>query len=105
VNRLSYASFYAASAALLVKDKVATSHGGLRSLLHQHLVKPGLLSVEMGRIYDTLFDNRQKGDYADFVRFDVHEVRGWLARAAALVQHLSAQTEELLTSEPQLPAA
>ncbi len=104
VNRLYYACFYAASAALLAKDKVATSHGRLRSLVHQHLVKPGLLSVDMGRFYDTLFDNRQKGDYADFVRFDAHEVQGWFERATELVQHLRAVAEELLTSEPQPPA-
>ncbi len=96
VNRLYYACFYAASAALLAEDLVATTHRGLRTLIHQHLVKPGRLSMDMGRFYDTLFDNRQKGDYADLVRFDVGEVRQWMDRAAELVGRLTALTEGLL---------
>ena len=75
---------------------MATTHRGLRTLLHQHLVKPGQLSVDMGQFYDTLFDNRQKGDYADLVRFDVGEVRQWTDRAAELVGRLTALTEGLL---------
>ena len=28
-------------------------------------------------MYDKLFDNRQKGDYADLFRFDLNEVSNW----------------------------
>ena len=96
VNRLYYACFYGASAALLAQDFVATTHGGLRTMVHQHLVKPGLLPLDMGRFYDTLFDNRQKGDYADLVRFDARNVQGWLDRAVESIRHLTAVTERLL---------
>jgi len=43
VNRLYYACFYAASAALLAEGKSATTHSGLRTLFHQGLVKPGVV--------------------------------------------------------------
>ena len=96
VSRVYYACFYAASAALLAQDKVATTHGGLRTLLHQHFVKLGLVATEMGRFYDALFDNRQKGDYADLVRFDLGAVQGWLEQAENFVQYRTAITEGLL---------
>jgi hypothetical protein len=35
--------------------------------------------------YDLLFDNRQKGDYADFIRFRVDDVQPWLAQARDFV--------------------
>jgi hypothetical protein len=73
VNRLYYACFYAVSALLLAKGLSSARHSGERALFHQHIVKPGLLDVPLGQLYDKFFDNRQKGDYADLIRFAVPE--------------------------------
>jgi hypothetical protein len=59
-------------------------------LLHQNIVKPGLLSISQGQIYDTFFDNSQLGDYADLTRFAVHDVRPWLDGARAFVSDVEA---------------
>ncbi len=75
VNRLYYACFYAVSALLLTRGLSSAKHSGIRSLFHQNFVKSGLVDIELGQLYDRLFDNRQKGDYADLVRFDLNEVR------------------------------
>lgn len=77
VNRLYYACFYAVSALLLTKDLSSVKHSGLRALFHREFVKPGIVSTELAELYDTLFRSRQKSDYADFVRFDVNEVKPW----------------------------
>jgi hypothetical protein len=71
VNRLYYACFYAVSALLLTKGLSAVRHSGVRVLFHQNIVRPGLLSITQGQIYDKFFDNRQRGDYADLTYFDV----------------------------------
>jgi len=86
VNRLYYACFYAVSALLLTRGLSSAKHGGVRSLFHQNFVKPGLVNTELGQIYDKLFDNRQKGDYADLVRFDPDEVSDWYDEAREFVQ-------------------
>jgi uncharacterized protein (UPF0332 family) len=86
VNRLYYACFYAASALLLTRGLSSAKHGGVRSLFHQNFVKPGLVGTELGQIYDRLFDNRQKGDYADLVRFDPAEVSDWYDEAREFVE-------------------
>jgi uncharacterized protein (UPF0332 family) len=85
VNRLYYACFYAVSALLLAKGLSSARHSGERALFHQHIVKPGLLDVPLGQLYDKFFDNRQKGDYADLIRFAVPEIRPWLDEARAFV--------------------
>lgn len=85
VNRLYYACFYAVSALLLTRDLSSAKHSGVRSLFHQNFVKPAILSIELGQIYDKLFRNRQKGDYADLVRFNADEVSCWHDEARRFV--------------------
>ena len=94
VNRLYYACFYATSAVLLAKGLSATRHSGIRVLFHQHIVKPGLLSISQGQIYDKFFDSRQKGDYADLTHFEVTEVQPWLDEARAFVGDVEALVSE-----------
>ncbi len=70
INRLYYACFYAVNALLIKNDISATSHNGVRQMFGLHFVKSGKISKEDGKLFSDLFDNRQKGDYADFVKFD-----------------------------------
>ncbi len=86
VNRLYYACFYAVSALLLSRGLSSTRHSGVRSLFHQNFVKSGLIDKKLGQLYDRFFDNRQKGDYADLVRFDPNEVRDWYNEAQEFVE-------------------
>jgi uncharacterized protein (UPF0332 family) len=44
-------------------------------------VKTGKVAKEHGRLYNTLFDLRQEGDYVVFVRLDAETV-------APLIQHV-----------------
>lgn len=85
VNRLYYACFYAVSALLLTRGLSSAKHSGIRSLFHQNFLKPRLVDTEVGQLYGKLFDNRQKGDYADLVRFDPKEVSDWYDEAQKFV--------------------
>ena len=94
INRLYYACFYAVNAILLEKGFSSAKHSGIRSLFHQQIIKNGLLSDKLGKVYDRLYDNRQKADYMDMVKFPKDDVAPWLADAQKLVQAV----ENLLTS-------
>lgn len=72
VNRLYYAAYYAASALMLANGIIATSHAGIKTMLSLHFVRTGLLNVEHGKTFLTLFENRQSGDYEDFVYCDLN---------------------------------
>ena len=89
VNRLYYACFYAVSAYLLDHGKSSAKHSGVRALFHQEVVKRGLVDQELGQLYDRLFDNRQKADYADLVVFDPADVAEWYAEAGSFVQAMA----------------
>lgn len=63
VNRLYYAAFHAAQAALYDRDVDPSSHGALRNRFGEHLVLDGTVSRSEGRLLTTLADLRQKADY------------------------------------------
>lgn len=49
VNRIYYAVFYAACAALLDRRQTFHKHSGVRAAFHQVFVKTGLIAIEWGR--------------------------------------------------------
>jgi len=98
VNRLYYTCFYAASALLFTQGLTATSHSGLRTLFHPHLIRPGLLPLGQGPLYDRLFDQRQRSDYADLVHFGVDEVRAWSVDAQAFVDAVAVLIQQALAA-------
>jgi len=102
VNRLYYACYYAVSAWLLLKGLSTSKHSGVRSYVHQYLVKPGIIDTEQGVLYDLLFNNRQKADYVDMVHFDEGEVAPWLDQAKTFVNTVNTLIEKNGISEEHL---
>ena len=66
-NRLYYACFYAVSALLLKQGHSSHTHGGIKGLFGQYFVLTGIISKEQNKLYERLFDLRQKGDYDDWI--------------------------------------
>ena len=89
VNRTYYACFYVVSAFLLQQRLQFRKHSGVRASFHKHLVKPGLVSLDHGRLYEELFEARQRGDYLELVRFEKTQVGDWLLRAQEFVAAVS----------------
>jgi len=67
INRLYYSCFYSVSALLITDNLSSSKHTGVRSFFNNHFVKKGLVSKDMGKLYNKLFDCRQESDYDDFV--------------------------------------
>lgn len=90
VNRIYYACFYAVSAVLLQEKLSFKKHSGVRAALNQHLVKSGIVSREHGKLYDELFEARQRGDYIELVSFEKEQVENWLQQASQFVEAIKA---------------
>lgn len=90
VNRLYYACFYAANAWMLTAGLSSSKHRGVRSLLNEQLVKPGLLSQEMGALYNVLFARRQRADYEDLYYGEPNLVRTWIPQVRTFVDAIRA---------------
>lgn len=74
INRLYYAAFHAVSALLFKNDIKVKAHSGAKAMLELHFVKTSLLSVEWGRFYAQLFNERNDSDYEDFAIFTAEDV-------------------------------
>jgi len=95
VNRLYYACFYAVSALLLTRNFSTSKHGYLRSLMHREFVKTGFIPEELSKHFDLLFNNRLKGDYADFATFEAEDVSAWLEATEEFVAHIGKLLQNL----------
>lgn len=89
VNRIYYAMFYVVSALLLIRNLSSSKHTGILGLFNKEFVRDGIVSRDLGRFYNEMFEFRQKGDYKDLVRFKREDVRQWLERAENFIQELS----------------
>jgi len=96
VNRLYYASFYAVQALLLKHHIAATTHAGVKSMLGLHFVTKGVISIEHGKIFNTLFEKRHSSDYEAFAYCDKALVDDLTPLAEAFIHRI----KELLTLQP-----
>jgi uncharacterized protein (UPF0332 family) len=87
-NRLYYAAFYGVSAALLERGLSFKKHSGVRAAFHREFIKPGLLDVKWGKLYDQLFEDRQEGDYVALVSFDQEYIESQLGRCTQFLDNL-----------------
>lgn len=90
VNRLYYAAYYAASSLMLANGLTSTSHAGIKTMLSLHFVRPGILDIEYGRTFMTLFESRQSGDYEDFVYCDQKLYNKLYPKTKAFIEELTA---------------
>lgn len=99
MNRVYYAMFYAVQA-LLVSRKVSFSkHGQVKSYFNREMIKTGIFSKEMGRLYNKAFEYRQKFDYVDFSSPDREMVSEYLEKARGFVSNI----QEYLRQEDDRP--
>ena len=96
VNRLYYAMFYAVNALLIVRGLSSTKHSGVRALFNKEFINKGLIEKELGKFYSEMFDNRQEGDYKDFVKFERKNVKIWLEKASEFINTVVKLTEKTI---------
>lgn len=89
INRLYYACFHALTAGLFHTGRQYVKHAGLRSAMHQHLVRTGVLSDEMGVFYSQLFDSRHAADYDVQITFGLDDARNRVSAARRFVDTMS----------------
>jgi len=85
-NRLYYACFYAVSALLLQYGHSAHTHVGTKILFGKHFVLTNIVSKEQNKLYEKLFDLRQKGDYDDWVTIEKDDVMPLIEPAQKFIE-------------------
>ena len=73
-NRLYYACYYAVSGLLIKNGYTARTHSGVLGLFGKHFVLTKIISREQNKLYSTLFDLRQGGDYNDWIIIEEEDI-------------------------------
>ena len=79
-------SRYAATALFIERGLSFRKHSGVRAAVHRELVKKQVLSVELGALYDRLFEDRQHGDYMVLTEFEADDVKEKIESAARFLK-------------------
>ena len=85
-NRLYYACFYAAVAALLTKRLQYARHSAVIAFFDREFIGSGQLPKEYSRTLHRAFNERQQDDYMPFVELDPDEIKLLFADAHTLVR-------------------
>ena len=88
VNRLYYACFYAVQALLLKNCITATTHAGVKTMFGLNFISKGIISIEHGKTFNTLFEKRHSSDYEAFAYCDKALVDDLTPLAEAFIQEI-----------------
>ena len=98
-NRLYYAAYYAASALLIAYGIRTKSHEGNISQFGQHFVMTGILSRDLGKFYNNLFQMRLTGDYSDTFGLTEDDVVPWIQPTEVFINEVTALAKRKLNLE------
>ena len=95
-NRIYYACFYSTEALMLTKDLSFKDHGRLKGEFNKRFVHEGLVDKKYSKILDNAFEQRQAGDYKNFVKFTKEEVKSSLDQAKIFVKDVIELTLKII---------
>jgi uncharacterized protein (UPF0332 family) len=75
VNRIYYGMYHSLSALALKNSFITSKHQQLIGWFNKNFVKENLVDQKYGKIINTAFEMRTKGDYDDFVNYDKDVVK------------------------------
>ena len=88
MNRVYYAMFYTIQALLMLHDLSFSKHGQVKGCFNREFIKPGTFPVKFGKLYNTVFEYRQKFDYVDLVMPDETTVTDHLKEAKMFIEQI-----------------
>ena len=93
-NRLYYACFYAATAALLTRRLQYSKHSAVIAFFDKEFIGSGELAKEFSRTLHRAFNERQQDDYMPFVNLDADEIKLLFADVQTLVDEIGKYVAE-----------
>jgi len=93
VNRIYYGMYYALTSLALKNSFETSKHGQLIGWFNKEYISTRKVDPKFGKILRNAFQNRTKGDYDAFVKFDSDEVDIMLSEMSCFIDEI----ERLIT--------
>lgn len=92
-NRIYYACFHAAKAAVVHLGEDPRSHQGVKTLFNRELVREGKVDEEWGSFYSRMETYREQADYRIEVDLEREQVTDYLQKARKFIGTVEALLE------------
>lgn len=88
MNRIYYSMFYAVQALLILDEKAFGKHGQVKGYFNKEYIKGGLFPKEFGKLYNAVFEYRQKFDYVDLSMPEEELIADYILKAENFVNYI-----------------
>lgn len=98
MNRIYYSMFYSVQALLVLNEKAFSKHGQVKGYFNKEFIKSGIFPKEFGKLFNTVFEYRQKFDYVDLLIPEEELISDYIIEARKFIDQISSFLESKLTA-------
>jgi uncharacterized protein (UPF0332 family) len=99
MNRIYYSMFYSVQALLVLNEKTFSKHGQVKGYFNKEFIKAGVFSKEFGKLFNAVFEYRQKFDYVDLLVPEGELISDYIAEARKFIAQISSYLNDELAGE------
>ena len=89
MNRIYYSMFYAVQALLVLDEKAFSKHGQVKAYFNKEFIKSGIFPKEFGKLFNAVFEYRQKFDYVDLLIPEEELISDYITKAQRFIDQIS----------------
>jgi uncharacterized protein (UPF0332 family) len=89
MNRIYYSMFYAVQALLILNESTFSKHGQVKGFFNKEYIKTGVFPKEFGKLFNTVFEYRQKFDYVDLIIPEKELISDYISKANSFIDKIS----------------
>jgi len=90
--------FYSVQALLVLNEKAFSKHGQVKGYFNKEYIKSGVFPKELGKLFNTVFEYRQKFDYVDLLVPEKELISDYIIEAQKFIAHLSSYLNDELAA-------
>ena len=98
MNRIYYSMFYSVQALLVLKEKAFSKHGEVKGYFNKEFIKSGIFPKEFGKLFNAVFEYRQKFDYVDLLIPEEELISDYIVEAQKFIDRISSYLNDKLTA-------
>jgi uncharacterized protein (UPF0332 family) len=96
MNRIYYSMFYSVLALLVLSESAFSKHGQVKGFFNREFIKTGVFSKDFGKLFNTVFEYRQKFDYVDLITPEEELISDYIIEAKRFIDKISKYLEDKL---------